>query len=75
MLQTAEREARIQKENKHLLDKLKEKTRALDDEIKSRELDYDDIEFDEGEDAILGEGAFGIVRKAMFHGQVSPVVV
>ena len=67
---TAEKEARIQEENKRLAKRLKEKTRALDEEIKSRELDYDDLEFDEGEDAILGEGAFGIVRRAMFHGQV-----
>ena len=33
-----------------------------------------DIEFDDGDGAILGQGAFGIVRKAMFHGQVSSFV-
>ena len=67
----AERESRKEEENKHLMKKLKEKTRALDEEIKSRELNYNDIEFDEGDGAILGEGAFGIVRRARFHGQVT----
>ena len=67
---TAKQRANIEEENKRLSAQLKEKTSALDNEIKSRELNYDDIEFVEGEGAILGRGAFGIVRKAMFHGQV-----
>ena len=56
-----------------LAKKLKAKTRALDEELKSRELKFDDLEFDESDSGILGQGAFGIVRRATFLGEVSLV--
>ena len=71
--QTAKEVARTKQENEFLAKKLKEKTRLLNEELTSRELKYDDLEFDEGDDGILGEGAFGIVRRATFLGEVSRV--
>ena len=65
--------ARTKQENEFLAKKLKEKTRALDEELTSRELKFDDLEFDESDGGILGEGAFGIVKRATFLGEVSLV--
>ena len=70
-VRAAKAKARAEKENKYLSDKLKEKTKELDNELKSQELDYDDLHFVDGENSILGKGAFGIVRKATYHGEVS----
>ena len=71
--QTAKEVARTKQENEFLAKKLKEKTRALDEELTSRELKFDDLEFDESDGGILGEGAFGIVRRATFLGEVRGV--
>ena len=59
------------KEYDYIAKKLRERTKALKEELRARELKYDDIKFDEGEGAILGQGAFGIVRRATYFGEVS----
>ena len=60
---------RTAEENKKLLQKLAEKTSALNKELTSKEIMYDEIEFAEGEDAILGAGSFGMVRRGTYHGE------
>ena len=70
----ADREkARAAKDARFLAAELKKKTAALDEELKSHEVDFQEIEFDDSESAILGKGAFGIVRRATFHGEAVAV--
>ena len=71
-----ERESEIERqeqESKFLAEKLAEAEAKLKAEIKGKELDYDSIEFEEGKEGILGQGAFGIVRRAKLLGEVVAV--
>ena len=70
----ADREkARAAEDARRFAAELKKKTAALDEELKSHEVDFQEIEFDDSESAILGKGAFGIVRRATFHGEAVAV--
>ena len=71
-----EREAerlRQQEENKFLEERLAEAEAKLEAGIEGDELDFDAIEFEEGKEAILGTGSFGVVRRARLHGEVVAV--
>ena len=68
----AEAERQVE-ESKFLADRLAEAEAKLEAEIKGDELNFDDIKFEEGEDGILGKGAFGVVRRATFQGEVVAV--
>ena len=62
-----------QQEAKFLEDKLKDVQKALKVEIKAKQIVYEEIDFDEGENAIIGKGAFGVVRLAYYQGETVAV--
>ena len=41
--------------------------------MNSKQLNFEEIKFDEGPDAILGKGSFGIVRRAQYMGEMVAV--